>query len=212
MPYFFPIFGLFVIFLAWSAYERRKAERLSKENRDAFWQRELDANSVRKQSLDQLDYITIDENILIDNLWNAHPDDHELLSLSETLASLKEKRIFNLTGMTSTDIKLTYGVANLNELSSYDDNFTTFCKTIYSYGQRLADLGNYDAAITVLEIGIDSLTDISGNYKLLAKLYIEKGTPKKINNLIDKASLLDSLMKNSILSSLNDMLPNIDLD
>lgn len=212
MPPFFPIFSIFIVFIIWFTYERKKSDRLSKKNKDDFWQKEIDANNVRKQPLDTLDYITIDDKMLINNLWSNHPDDTELVNLSETLSSLKEKRILNLTGMTSTDIKLTYGVANLNEVASYDDNFTTYCKTIYAYGQRLADLENRDAAIFILEAGIDSLTDISGNYKLLAKLYIEKGTPEKITNLIDKASQLDSLMKNSIISALKEMLPSVELD
>lgn len=211
MPYFFPIFGVFVVFLIWFNYERRKSDRLSKQTNEDFWRREVDANNIRKQPLDALDYITINDEILIHNLWNSQADDSTLSSLSDTLSNLKDKRILNLTGMTTTDIKYAYGVANLNEVSSYDDNFTTYCRTIFAYGQRLVELGNKDAAICVLEAGIDSLTDISGNYKLLAELYIEKGTPNKIEHLIEQANKLNSLMKNSIISSLKEMLPSIEL-
>lgn len=211
MPYFFPIFGVFVVFLLWFNYERKKSDRLSKQSNEDFWRREVDANNVRKQPLDSLDYITISEDMLIHNLWDNGADDSTLSSLSTTLSDLKDKRILNLTGMTATDIKYAYGVANLNEVSSYDDNFTSYCRTIFAYGQRLAELGNKDAAIFILEAGIDSLTDISGNYKLLAELYIEKGTPNKIEYLIEQANKLNSLMKNSIVTSLKEMLPSIEL-
>lgn len=205
MNFFFPIFGIFIIFVLWSSYERKKADRISNKIKDDFWTLESNANNVRKQPLDNENYIIIDNNLLINNLWPDHPEDEQLTNLSEVLVSLSDKRILNLTGKTSTDIKLKYGVANLNEVSSYDDNFTLMVQTISNYGTRLMELGNSSAAISVLEFGIDSLTDISSNYKHLAQLYIDAGTPDKIDHLIETAQNLDSLMKDSIIRSLTSM-------
>lgn len=205
MNFFFPIFGLFIIFVLWSSYERKKSDRISNKIKDDFWTLESNANNVRKQPLDNENYIIIDNNLLINNLWPNHPEDEQLTNLSEVLSSLLDKRILNLTGKTSTDIKLKYGVANLNEVSSYDDNFTLMVQTISNYGTRLMELGNSPAAISVLEFGIDSLTDISSNYKHLAQLYIDAGTPDKIDHLIETAQNLDSLMKDSIIRTLTNM-------
>ena len=205
MNFFFPIFGLFIIFVLWSSYERKKSDRISNKIKDDFWTLESNANNVRKQPLDNENYIIIDNNLLINNLWPNHPEDEQLTNLSEVLSSLLDKRILNLTGKTSTDIKLKYGVANLNEVSSYDDNFTLMVQTISNYGTRLMELGNSPAAISVLEFGIDSLTDISSNYKHLAQLYIDAGTPDKIDLLIETAKNLDSLMKDSIIRTLTNM-------
>lgn len=205
MNFFFPIFGLFIIFVLWSSYERKKSDRISNKIKDDFWTLESNANNVRKQPLDNENYIIIDNNLLINNLWPNHPEDEQLTNLSEVLSSLLDKRILNLTGKTSTDIKLKYGVANLNEVSSYDDNFTLMVQTISNYGTRLMELGNSPAAISVLEFGIDSLTDISSNYKHLAQLYIDAGTPDKIDHLIETAQNIDSLMKDSIIRTLTNM-------
>lgn len=205
MKFYYPIFGLFLIFVLWQAYERKKSDRKSQEASDSFWQKEADANNVRKQPLDNEHYITIPENLFIDNLWENHPNDETLMELSDTLYSLKDKRILNLTGMTSTDLKLKYGVANLNEVTTYDDNFTLMVKTIALYGEKLMELQNNDAAILVFQFGIDSLTDISSNYKYLAQLYKSNGEIEKIDSLIETANKLDSLMKNSIINTLNDI-------
>ena len=205
MNFFFPIFGLFIIFVLWSSYERKKSDRISNKIKDDFWTLESNANNVRKQPLDNENYIIIDNNLLINNLWPNHPEDEQLTNLSEVLSSLLDKRILNLTGKTSTDIKLKYGVANLNEVSSYDDNFTLMVQTISNYGTRLMELGNSPAAISVLEFGTDSLTDISSNYKHLAQLYKDAGTPDKIDHLIETAQNLDSLMKDSIIRTLTNM-------
>ena len=57
----------------------------------------------------------------------------------------------------------------------------------------------------VLSFGIETGTDVSGNYKLLATIYKQEGKDEKIQELMDQASSLNSLMKNSILKSLKDI-------
>lgn len=207
MGSFFPVFFiLFVIFVAWLAYERKKSSQIDEERREQFWQRERDANSVRRQSLDELPYVVIPDELLLPRLSSSLPtDDAELNRCNEILASLKGQRILNLTGMTSTDIKMNYGPANLSQLDEYDQNFTLFAQTIYAYGDRLHNLGFDHEAMKVLRFGIDSLSDISGNYKLLATLYAKYGQSEKINELKASAEKLNSLMKNSILRYLAEM-------
>ena len=199
------IFLLFVIFVVWFAYERSKATRIEKSRKNEFWERENESNNTRRKNLDSLDYITIPDSLLLANLSSALPEDDELTRCNDVLLSLKDKRIFNLTGKTTTDIKLMYGPANLEQLDEYDSNFTLFTKTIYAYGEQLHKLGFDDEAMKVLRFGIDSLSDISGNYKLLATLYVKYNQPEKVAELKEIAGGLDSLMKNTILHSLDEI-------
>lgn len=205
MNYYYPIFGLFLIFVAWQAYERNKSTKQSKAASDDFWTRESEANSIRKANLDNENYITLTDDMLIENLWPDYAVDEELSRCSEILKTLMNKRILNLAGMTTTDIKLKYGVANLNELSTYDDNYILMVQTLAAYGTRLMNLQNKEAAIKIFEFGIDSLTEISTNYKHLATLYTEKNQPEKIDHLIEIAGSLNSLMKPSIIRSLEEI-------
>ena len=200
MNYIFPIFGCFLIFLAWFNYERKKASKLDKKKEEDFWQRETDANSVRRVPLDSLNYIKVPDSILLPSLSAKNTDDEALLKCNDELISLQDKRCFNLTGMTTTDIKMSYGPANVDALDEYDTNYIHLVKTIYEFGTRLTELDFIDDGIKVLEFGIDSLTDISGNYKLLADLYVKKNQPEKLNYLLETAEKLDSLNKNSIVA------------
>lgn len=202
MNFYFPIFGLFLIFVIWQTYERKKSERQATTQSNDFWSKESEANNVRRKSLDNEDYITISDNLLIKNLLPNGPYDEELIELSDTLEGLIPKRILNLTGKTSTDLKTIYGVANLNEVTSYDDNYTLMATTIARYGSKLIELGLTKEATYVLEFGIDSLSDVSSNYKHLATLYMAQNQPEKIDYLIETAKKLDSLMKNSIIRNL----------
>lgn len=200
------LFILFLIFVAWFAYERAKSSRIDKQRSEAFWRRENEANNTRRKNLDTLQYVVIPDSILLQNLSENIPaDDAELMRCNDILVALQDKRILNLTGKTTTDIKSEYGPANLSVLDEYDSNFTLLVKTVYAYGEQLHRLGFDDEAMKVLRFGIDSLSDISGNYKLLATLYAKYDQPERINELKEIADGLDSLMKNTILRILDEI-------
>ena len=118
---------------------------------------------------------------------------------------MRNFKILNLTGITNTELKEQYGVANLTVLTDYDNNYTTLVNTIARWGARLIDLEYNDEAVTVLEYGLSIGTDVSRNYLILADIYRKKGETDKIDALITRASTLKSLMKNSILSKLNEV-------
>lgn len=204
MSQFTPIIttlGCFLIFCAWLCYELRKSRRNMQKTTDNFWERESKANLTRKVSPDALPYIELPlSSFPID----AYKDD-TLQEAEEKLQKLSRKKILNLTGKTTTELKETYGPANLPLLNECDTNFTELVQTLYQYGERLATLGYTGDAICVLEFGIDILTDISGNYKLLAKLYQKENQPEKISHLKETASQLDSLMKPKILRELDEL-------
>lgn len=200
MDYFFPIFGLVIIFVIWFTYERKKhstdAEKASKD----FWLRDSEANSVRKVNLDTITYITIP----VDSLPFGKSEDSQVKEYEHILLDLSDKRILNLTGKTSTDIKMLYGAANLDTVTEYDNNYTLMVQTIYNLGNRLNELNLTDDAISFLKFGIDSLTDISGNYKLLCELYLKTGQSEKLKSLKETALKLDSLSKKTILKYIDE--------
>ena len=204
---YFPMFFLLaLVFTAWLAFERIKSSKQDDERVRAFWEREREADGTRKKNLDTISYIKVPNWITLDSLSSSLPtDDEELNRCNDILNSLMSQRILNLTGMTTTDIKLEYGPANINKVDEYDQNFTLFAQTIYAYGERLHTLGFDHEAMRVLRFGIDSLSDISGNYKLLATLYIKYGQQDKIPELKETAANLNSLLKNSIIKYLDEL-------
>ena len=53
--------------------------------------------------------------------------------------------------------------------------------------------------------GLETGTDVSGNYKLLAKIYHTEGSLDKLSSLREKAQGLDSIMKTTILQALEEI-------
>jgi hypothetical protein len=196
MPIF--LFSI-VILLIWFSFARKRASSLQAKKSENFWELESNANNTRKTSLECLDYITIPLNLIT---LSEDYNDPSLTEYCNTLKVLSTKKIVNLTGISNTDLKLSYGSSNLPALTQYDQNFTLLAQTLNSLGKRLHETGSTNRAIMVLEFAVSCKTDISNTYKLLSQLYIENNHADKISELIQTANSLNSLMKNSILHHL----------
>ena len=172
------------------------------ESSEKFWENEALANQTRRQPIDKLEYISVDNN-LIDKL--SILTDEDIIDYTSKLQLLAKSKILNLTGITNTELKLQYGAANLTTLSEYDQNYTKLVSILYRLGARLHEIGEDKLAIETLENGIDLGSDVSGNYILLATLYNEYGMKDKIDNLMLKASTLNTINKNYIMDTLSNI-------
>lgn len=197
-----PFFTLFVLFVIWFTIKLKLSYKENRKSKEAFIERETAANNTRKQSLDDLDYITIP----LSKLPFYDETDKEISQIQETIKSLSNKKIVNLTGISNTDLKLTYGAANLNDLTEFDRNFTELARTLNKWGKLLYENNCVNDARTVLEFAVAAKTDISGTYTLLADIYSSTGDESHIHELINEANKLESLTKNSIIRKLNDVL------
>lgn len=191
----FASFMIFVVFLIWLQYEIKKHSRYDEKKENEFRAREEKANSTRKQSLDGLDYITIPLETFPMHLME---DDETIKEYHEVLQNLRQEKIVNLTGISNTDLKLQYGVANLPILTHYDQCYTQLARTLQSWATRLYENGYESDCIPILEFAIETNTDISGTYKLLAKIYVKNGNKTKLDTLKAKTENLNSAMKKPI--------------
>jgi len=140
------------------------------------------------------------------------PEDERAAEYKETLRELAKEPIVNLTGITNTDLKITYGAPNIKLLSAYDQRYTVLARTLQSFGELLYQNGYSDAAVTVLSFAVSTRTDISATYKLLIKLYKELGQAEKIAGLLPVAQELNSGMKNTIVGMIQEALSGDDAE
>lgn len=181
-------------------YERKKHAREANKREAAFWQRENEANFARRKDISDLPYIEIPYDSL-----PFIPDAHgEIAECQRELLAFKGSKLLNLSGLSNTDLKLMYGVANLPQLSEYDEACTAMYRTIANLGGYLSKEGYHNEAIAFLEFGIDAGSDISRNFYILADEYALAGRLSDIQKLIERAENLTSPMKPAILKHLND--------
>lgn len=197
----FTIFASFLVFLLWFTYERQKHSRIAEKKEEDFWNVEHKANQTRRKNLDSLAYIEIPFDQLPIQIL---ADDPVIAEYLETLQQLSTKKIVNLTGITNTELKLQYGVANLDSLIKYDQNYTTLARTLQVWAEKLYKESYEAEARTILEFAVSTHTDVSGSYKLLTEIYQKSGEQDKIKNLLPVAETLNSSMKNSIVHILQE--------
>ncbi len=177
--FMFPFLTAFMIFIVVIALLRARTTRREKERSDAFWARENEANSARKVDLSTITYFSYDPS----QIPEPPEKNEELLSLREAITAAAKKQMLNLNGISNTDLKLTYGPQNLDELTIYGDNYSALENAIFHYGTALHEEGYLAEAIRVLEKGIALPTDLTQNYLKLADYYEEAGTPGKLPDL-----------------------------
>lgn len=155
-------------------YYRSKVTQSQDNAEKAFWEKELAAGNTRRQDLEKLDYITI-------------PLEQFPLGLNtdaeKELVALSKERIKNFQGLSNTELKLQYGTANLEELSSYESNFIRLQQVVLEYAKELCTAGRRADAIHILEFMLQNGGDISGLYLELATLYQQEGCEEKVQHL-----------------------------
>lgn len=195
---FYILASLFILILVIS-HNIRKSKRARAESETNFWEKERMANQVRRKPLDDLDYIKIPLDALPMELL---PEDEQVEECLRLVRELSTQPIVNLTGYSNTDLKLEYGTANITALTDYDQNYTLLVSALQKWAELLYQAGYPDETRRILEFAVNTRTDVSHTYSLLAKIYLEQGTPEKINELKSIAETLNSLNKSVILRHL----------
>lgn len=197
--------GIFIIIALWLAYEKNKTAKVSSNKSKNFWQRETQADLVRRKDISNLPYIVIP----YDKLPFGETEDIEITEVQDNLKKLKDSKIINLTGYSNTDLKFEYGAPNLHLLSEYDHNFTLMTRYLYKWACLLMEKGDALSAKIILEFGIECGTDISGNYTLLARIYSDEQDIISIQELIQKAGNIRTMMKDSTIEELRVILSSM---
>lgn len=198
----FPFFASFIVFCIWLGYEIHKQRNKEAKMEQDFWEKEAEANSTRRKSLDDLDYIKIPFESLP---MNTLADDPAIGEYHETLKTLADSPIVNFTGISNTDLKLMYGAPNIDLLSRYDQSYTILVRTLQNWAQALYDKGYFNDACLILEFAVETRTDVSASYKLLATIYQKNGQPEKIAELIPAAESLNTSLSGRIVTMLKEL-------
>lgn len=190
--------ALVIIFIVWLQYEIRKSSKKMKQASESFWEKEKQSNLSRRKDISNLDYLTI----ITEKLPMEDKEDQTVNSYRDTIRKLSDKKILNLTGYTNIELKNLYGVANLNQLAEYDNNYTVLVSILQKWAERLYSDGFVDDARSVLEYAVSCKTDVRKTYKLLAGIYKSQNTSEKIEALIQSVNSISILNKDKLIQEL----------
>lgn len=197
----FYILASLIIFILVIAHNVRKSSKIQQKNELSFWEKERLANETRRKPLDGLNYITIP----LDKLpMHTMEENERVAECLRIVNELSVEPVVNLTGITNTDLKLEYGAANITVLTQYDQNYTLLASTLQQWADLLYSEGFVKETLQILEFAVDTHTDVSRCYDLLADIYLQIGDSGKIAELTETAETLNSLNKEVILRHLKE--------
>lgn len=211
-----PIFLIFIIlFVLWVRYETQKNSRIETEDNQGFLERERQANFTRKADLTDLDYTVIPLYELpfagsYDEVKSSYslPEGlseltkSEILDCEQKIIALSHKKILNLGHMSNTDIKMEYGVANLQILIQYDENSSKLSRLLAKWGKLLFENGEEEAAEKVLTYAVSCKSDIEDVFITLAKIYRNNGNELGISDLVEACQCFDELRRENIINQI----------
>ena len=95
-----------------------------------------------------------------------------------------------------------YGVANLQILMQYDDNFSKLSRVLAKWGKLLFDAGELAASEKVLSYAVSCGADIEDVFITLAKIYKQTGNELGISSLVDACTCFDELRREKIIEQI----------
>lgn len=190
--------AVIIIFIIWLQFEIGKSSSRSKKISERFWEAESQSNMARRKDISMLNYIIINKEVLP----LANTNDNTIDSYRDTILKLTDKKIVNLSGFTNTELKNKYGIANINLLSEYDNNYITLISILQKWAERLYKAGYQQEALNVLEYAVTCKTNVSKTYRILAELYKQLNTPEKINSLLNTIEPLSIYGKDKLIQEI----------
>ena len=179
-----PVFGLVMIFVIWLTYELKKHTKYEKKTTADFWERERQADSVRRRSTADVTYITVDESFLPKNRGDK---ESELYSLCNRILNFSDKKVADLSSMTNTELKEKYGTANFTSLSEADTNFTALVPLLGRLTEYLYEEGRIVEAETVADYCVKNGVMTYQVLNTLGLIYCDINASDKLESLIEIA-------------------------
>ena len=196
----FPILPFFLLFLIWLTFRIKSLDAKQQKREDEFWAKEKAANVTPAKDISNLRYITIP----IEKFPLNFSNDEKVIEIEKELEELSTHKLLNLSGVSNTDLKLTYGVPNFETMSQIGEDFDRVCVLLNAYAKALLEAGRDDDVVNVLEFAVGAGTDISESYIMLADQYKKRSQTEKLSFLRERISNSTLLLKNSILNNIND--------
>ena len=196
----FPILPFFLLFIVLLTLRIKSLDAKQAKEQADFWDKEKAANTTPAKDISNLRYITIP----IEKFPLNFSNDEKVIELENELKEISTHKLLNLTGISNTDLKLTYGVPNFDTMSQIGEDFDKACILLNSYGKVLFEAGRDEDAKNVLEFAVGVGTDISESYTMLADYYKKNSQKEKLSFLREQVSNSNSMLKNSILNKIDD--------
>ena len=207
----FPFLASVVIFLLVLHHNLNRSKKIGKRQKDSYWKKEYEANTARKQPMDDLVFLSFPAEDFfpltllppnkVADFFTSFPQVREILP---RLLELSEAKIVNLSQYTNTELKLKYGIANFALLSDYDENYISLLSLLHQYGVCYYEGGFWREALNIFSYAISIGSDGSETFILALKICHELGEKELFDHILSQANTLSEPRKNIIFRKLKE--------
>lgn len=179
---------------------------------NTYLKREMQANVARKKEIDPAFFFVPDTSSLP---FRDHAENERPLTRRQNAVKKKsqQKMLRFDKKYSNTELKLRYGIANLESIILYEANGNAYIYALVEWGQALLDSPYHDDAEVVLQESIRLGSNYSKSYLLLISFYKQKNDRKKImalRDIVNKQFVFgDSITKSKILNAIDDALESM---
>lgn len=155
----------------------RRHSKKQEEIKARFFEEEEAANSVRKKDIEPELFYTPDLSVLPP----LPPDDPHQIERAAKRTMLRFPQ-----PMTNLELKKNYGLAQMDIIAQYEENFSEYLKALTKWGVATATENPADA-LTILETVAALGGEFRDTYKTAADIYAARGDSEKLDALFTRA-------------------------
>jgi hypothetical protein len=170
------IIVFFISFCIWFSIKvRRSNADYLKEDEDYIGE-EMEANFARTRDIEEERFFRPDGR-LTERVREKYPDDKALEPLIAAAEKHSQRKMIQFEKvMTNREIKLMYGLSNLEPIIQYEENFVNYIRALITLGEKAGDA-------ELLEDTARMGSVFPKNYTLLADMYAINGDKSKLRDL-----------------------------
>jgi len=175
----------------------------NKSNRidyDSLMEEESNANRARRKDIGPEHFVKPD----LDKLpFTGFSNEEAEVKKRGSLPMIRFDKNLN-----NNELKYMFGVANLDEITRMEENFTEFIRAMFKWAEELVSHGVYDNAVIVLNETVRLKSELSKSYTLLADIYKLRNDEAALKSFAKKIStenfFRDNIqLKTKVLNHLN---------
>lgn len=200
----YPLLLPTLLIFAWVLHHNvKKNSGDFKQSIEDYLAKESEANMSRRKDISDLPYITVPLDTLpFDITLNDEKKQLQIAEYIKEIKALSDKKMLNLMGISNTELKASYGPANLEVLSLYDQTYAKYIRTLQLFADCIYE--EYpEKAVSVLEYCISIGTDISSTYELLGCHYLKNNNLPAFESLYEQIPDKESLSGKKIIDKLD---------
>ena len=153
---------------------------------DKFLKDEMEANNTRRRDVEPEFYFTPNTSALPlrSDVSGKVAEKQEMVEKCAQLVMLRfpEKR-------TNLELKNAYGVANLEKVTGYEENYNRYLYVLIQWAEALIEAGERRDAIKIFEHTVELGSEYRKSYTHLADYYTEQQNANSLNTLLDNVAL-----------------------